>query len=199
MSYCIRNPQKLAVRSFAANFLFFVCVLLIQNTYCESALCEERKPNVIIIYADDLGTIDANCYGSKDLFTPNIDSLAENGIRFTQMYAPSAICSASRAGLMTGKIPARAGVPGNVSSMKGKSGMPTTEVTFAELMKGAGYKGGACWQMAFGLHTRNDAKWARLFGKLRAYGWMHRQLLSLFLLGRSEPTRLVAKRERNFS
>ena len=55
------------------------------------------------------------------------------------MYAPSAICSASRAGLMTGRFPARAGVPGNVSSEKGKPGMPTTEITIAELLKGAGY------------------------------------------------------------
>ena len=73
-----------------------------------------RKPNVIIIYTDDQGTLDANCYGSKDLITPNMDRLAKQGVRFTQMYAPSAICSASRAGLMTGRFPARAGVPGNV-------------------------------------------------------------------------------------
>lgn len=69
-----------------------------------------RRPNVILIYTDDQGTVDAGCYGSEDLITPAIDRLAARGIRFTQMYAPSAICSASRAGMLTGRFPARAGV-----------------------------------------------------------------------------------------
>ncbi len=99
----------------------------------------KRPPNVIIIYTDDQGTLDANCYGSKDLITPHMDSLARQGVRFTQMYAPSAICSASRAGLMTGRIPPRAGVPANCPSVKGLVGMPTEEVTIAEMLKKAGY------------------------------------------------------------
>jgi len=98
-----------------------------------------RQPNVLLIYTDDQGSIDLNCYGSKDLATPNLDRLASRGVRFTQMYAPSAICSASRAGLMTGRFPPRAGVPGNVSSMKGNAGMPPTEVTIAEMLKSVGY------------------------------------------------------------
>ncbi len=93
------------------------------------------RPNVILVYTDDQGSVDAGCYGAKDLHTPTIDRLAETGIRFTDMYSPSAICSASRAGLLTGRIPARAGVPGNVSSSKGSPGMPTSEVTLAELFK----------------------------------------------------------------
>ncbi len=99
-------------------------------------------PNVLIIYTDDHGSIDANCYGATDLTTPTIDKLASTGVRFTQMLAPSAICSASRAGLMTGRIPPRAGVPANVSSEEGKSGMPQTEITIADLMKSAGYRTG---------------------------------------------------------
>ncbi len=101
-----------------------------------------QKPNVLIIYTDDQGSVDVNCYGAKDLITPNMDRLAATGVRFTQMYAPSAICSSSRAGLMTGRIPPRAGVAGNVSSEKGKAGMPTEEVTIAELMKTNGYATG---------------------------------------------------------
>jgi len=99
-------------------------------------------PNIIIIYTDDQGSVDAGCYGSADIETPHIDYLAENGVRFTQMLAPSAICSASRAGLMTGKIPPRAGVPGNVSSAHGNAGMPTSEFTMAELLKTKGYRTG---------------------------------------------------------
>lgn len=99
-------------------------------------------PNVIIIYTDDQGSVDAGCYGSDDIDTPHIDRLAATGVRFTQMLAPSAICSASRAGLLTGKFPAAAGVPANVSSEKGKTGMPASELTIAELFKARGYATG---------------------------------------------------------
>lgn len=98
-----------------------------------------RKPNVVVLYADDQGAMDLGCYGSHDLITPNIDALAQRGIRFTQMYAPSAICSPSRAGLLTGRYPQRAGVPGNVSSQPGAKGMPTEQVTLAETFRAAGY------------------------------------------------------------
>ncbi len=98
-----------------------------------------EKPNVVIIYTDDQGTLDAHCYGADDLITPHMDSLARRGVRFTQMYAPSAICSSSRAGLMTGRIPPRAGVAGNCSSSHGVAGMPTEEITIAEMLKADGY------------------------------------------------------------
>jgi len=107
--------------------------------FCLGTLAAKDKPNVIVIYSDDQGSVDVNCYGSKDLATPTLDKLARTGVRFTQMYSPSAICSASRAGLLTGRFPPRAGVPGNVSSHKGKAGLPTEEVIMAEIFKGAGY------------------------------------------------------------
>lgn len=102
----------------------------------------QEQPNVLLIYTDDQGTIDLNCYGAEDLITPNLDGLAAGGVRFTQMYAPSAICSSSRAGLMTGRFPARAGVPGNVSSSHGVAGMPASEITIAEMLHEAGYATG---------------------------------------------------------
>jgi len=97
-------------------------------------------PNIVVIYTDDQGTLDLGCYGSKDLHTPHLDKLASEGVRFSQMYSPSAICSASRAGLLTGRLPARAGVPGNVSSTKGQAGMPASELTIAERLRHAGYR-----------------------------------------------------------
>lgn len=103
---------------------------------------DAKQPNVVIIYTDDQGSFDLNCYGSKDLHTPNLDRLATSGVRFTRMYSPSAICSASRAGLLTGLYPARAGVPSNVSSKKGVEGMPTDRVTLAEHLKSNGYRTG---------------------------------------------------------
>ena len=99
-----------------------------------------RKPNIIIILTDDQGSIDAGCYGAKDLETPNIDRIAKRGIRFTQFYAAAPVCSPSRAGLLTGKYPINAQVPGNTTSTKGKPGMPSQQITMAEHFKAAGYK-----------------------------------------------------------
>lgn len=118
--------------------------------FCAAALCfgvsctsqkesTPGKPNVIIIYADDQGAADLNSFGAKDLVTPNIDNLVNKGVKFTQFYG-APICSPSRSGLLTGKTPQRAGVPGNVSSMSEEAGMPTEQYTMAEMFKDAGYK-----------------------------------------------------------
>jgi arylsulfatase A len=98
-----------------------------------------ERPNVIVILTDDQGTIDAKCFGATDLVTPGIDSLAQRGVRLTQFYAAAPVCSPSRAGLLTGRYPVRAGVPGNVSSQKGGVGMPSEQITMAETFKAAGY------------------------------------------------------------
>ena len=124
---------------FRLNFPMFCLLIAGLQPHTTSA---QERPNVLLIYTDDQGSIDLNCYGADDLITPHLDGLASTGVRFTQMYAPSAICSASRAGLMTGRFPARAGVPGNVSSQEGVAGMPTTEVTIAEILQDAGYATG---------------------------------------------------------
>ncbi|MCA8997277.1 MAG: sulfatase-like hydrolase/transferase, partial [Planctomycetaceae bacterium] len=120
--------------------VFFISVVAV--CCCERSPVIGAPPNVLLIYTDDQGSLDAQCYGSSDLATPTQDKLAATGVRFTQMYSPSAICSASRAGLMTGRFPARAGVPGNVSSQAGHAGMPTDEVTLAEYLKSHGYSTG---------------------------------------------------------
>jgi arylsulfatase A-like enzyme len=100
-----------------------------------------EKPNVIVIYTDDQGSVDLNIYGAKDLVTPNMDAIAASGVRFTQFYAASSICSPSRASMLTGKTCQRAGVPGNVSASPGsRAGLPSSEYTMAEMFKDAGYK-----------------------------------------------------------
>lgn len=100
----------------------------------------ETRPNVIVIMADDQGSADLGCYGAKDLHTPHMDSLAARGVRFTQFYSAAPVCSPSRAGLLTGRWPVRAGVPGNCASQKGASGaLPSEETTLAEMFKAAGY------------------------------------------------------------
>ena len=104
------------------------------------ATAADRKPNVILIYTDDQGSIDLNCYGATDLHTPHLDGLAKRGVRFTQFYAAAPVCSPSRAAVLTGRFPQRAGVPGNVGSQEGRPGMPADQFTMAEMMKSAGYK-----------------------------------------------------------
>lgn len=99
------------------------------------------KPNVLLIYTDDQGTLDMNIYGAKDLYTPNMDKLAKSGVRFTQFYAAAPVCSPSRASLLTGRYPQRAGLSTNASSLKGdsKSQMAGSQFTMAEMFKTAGY------------------------------------------------------------
>ncbi|MGN6556349.1 MAG: sulfatase-like hydrolase/transferase [Verrucomicrobiota bacterium] len=107
---------------------------------CGTGFAAEPKPNVILIMADDLGSVDLGCYGSKDLVTPAMDSLAARGLRFTQFYAGAPICSASRACLLTGRYPLHAGLTANASSQRGgKAALPAAQVTLAEMFKAAGY------------------------------------------------------------
>ncbi|MEM9141512.1 MAG: sulfatase-like hydrolase/transferase, partial [Bacteroidota bacterium] len=88
------------------------------------------------------GWADVNCYGSKDLFTPNMDRLAREGVKFTQFYAAAPVCSPSRASMLTGMNPHAAGLPGNASSKQGEKGMPSDRLTLAELLKKGGYTTG---------------------------------------------------------
>ena len=101
---------------------------------------QHDKPNVVLIFTDDQGSMDVGCYGADDLQTPALDKLATEGIRFTQFYVGAPLCSPSRAALMTGKTPQGAGLARNASSLHGQHGMPTEQVTIAEMMKSAGYK-----------------------------------------------------------
>ena len=103
---------------------------------------EGRKPNVVILYTDDQGTLDAGCYGSTDLHTPNIDRIAEQGVRFTRAYAHT-VCCPSRAALLTGRHPQRSGINSwTQGNMRGPDGinMSLNEVTIAEALKAAGYR-----------------------------------------------------------
>ncbi|HRX82413.1 MAG TPA: sulfatase-like hydrolase/transferase, partial [Pirellulaceae bacterium] len=116
------------------------CLLLVGLS--SMAMLHARQPNVILIYTDDQGTVDANCYGATDLITPNIDALAERGVRFTQFYSAAPVCSPSRAAVLTGRYPQRAGLASNAGSGKGAEGMPASQVTIAEMLKASGYATG---------------------------------------------------------
>ena len=113
-----------------------------------------QKPNVVILFTDDQGTLDANCYGSTDLHTPNIDRLAAAGVRFTQAYAHK-VCCPSRAALLTGRHPQRGGVNHwTQGDMNGADGinMALEEVTIAEALKAEGYRTALFGKWHLGAH-----------------------------------------------
>lgn len=118
-----------------------MATLLILATAC-SDVQEQRKPNIIILFADDLGYGDLGAYGSPYISTPNLDSLAAQGQRWTDFYVAAPVCSPSRGALLTGKLPNRTGLYGrqiNVLFPNDTAGMPDDEQTIAEALKEQGY------------------------------------------------------------
>lgn len=97
------------------------------------------KPNLVFILCDDLGYGDLGCYGSKTIKTPNLDRLAEQGLRLTACYSGSPVCSPSRAALLTGRNPNRMGIRDWIPPDSGIY-LPRQEVTVASLLKRAGYR-----------------------------------------------------------
>jgi arylsulfatase A-like enzyme len=101
------------------------------------------QPSILFILADDLGYADLSCYGRQDFTTPNIDHIAAGGMRFTQAYANSAVCTASRAALITGRYQYRlaVGLEGPLSSRgPRKVGLPPEHPTLHSILKKAGYR-----------------------------------------------------------
>ncbi len=131
----------------ALLFLLSSVVLL------HSASGAESRPNILLIYADDLGYGEIGCYGGKEVPTPHIDSIAANGIRFTNGYVSAPLCSPSRAGLMTGRYQQRFGHENN--TMTAEKGLPLAETTFADRIKSLSYATGAIGKW----HLGNDEKY----------------------------------------
>jgi len=142
------------------------------------------RPNVVLIYCDDLGYGDLGSYGGRAIRTPNVDRLAAGGSRFTNYYACNAVCAPSRAGLLTGRYPFRTGVIGNPypgdeplsrraarklgSILKGlgvldlredyaASGLSASEITLAEALRTAGYRTGMVGKWHLGDYSRQPA------------------------------------------
>ncbi|UOB16106.1 sulfatase family protein [Abyssalbus ytuae] len=113
----------------------------------------ERPPNIVFIFADDLGYGDIGCFGADDIKTPNIDNISSQGIRFTEFYSASPICTPSRAGLLTGRLPQRMGI-NNVFFPESMSGMPPEEVTVAEMLKEKNYATGIIGKWHLGHHHK---------------------------------------------
>ena len=125
-------------------------VALVSGQCATSHAAETKRPNIVFILIDDLGWADVGCFGSKFYRTPNIDKLAGQGMRFTDAYAACAVCSPTRASILTGKYPARLHltdwIPGEGDKPahallvpKWQQFLPLEEVTIAEALKPAGY------------------------------------------------------------
>ena len=100
-------------------------------------------PNILFILADDLGYADLSCYGRRDFTTPNIDRIAADGMRFTQAYANSAVCTASRVALITGRYQYRlaVGLEEPLASRETRNvGLPPGHPTLPSILKKAGYQ-----------------------------------------------------------
>jgi len=111
-------------------------LLILALAVCPASAAEQ--PNILLIYVDDLGLGDLGSYGHPVLQTPNIDALAADGLKLTNYYAPSALCSPSRAGLLTGRHPYRTGIKSWIPEDSGVY-LRDVEVTLAEVLKDAGY------------------------------------------------------------
>ena len=115
---------------------------------------EEKPPNVIVIISDDQGYADVGFHGSKEIFTPNIDRIANNGVIFSEGYVSYAVCSPSRAGLITGRYQNRFGYTRNIllAPKDSTMGLPLTEQTLSDVLGKANYKTKAIGKWHLGAH-----------------------------------------------
>ncbi len=145
-----------------------------------SASAQNKQPNIVFILADDLGWKDLACYGNPFTETPNIDKLAEGGIRFTDAYAACPVCSPTRASIMTGKYPARLQLTNFIKGERTDENSPVlpanwkpylegTEITIAELLKNKGYATGMVGKWHLG-NEDSMAPWSQGFDYSRMIG-----------------------------
>lgn len=138
-----------------ALLMFFLLVIVSRNA---CGFEEPKQPNIIFVMADDLGYGDLGCYGGKQIKTPNIDRIANEGIRFNQCYAGSPVCAPSRSVLMTGLHTGHTRVRGNfgvglidgIRSDQVRVPLRDEDVTVAEVLKNAGYTTGITGKWGLG-------------------------------------------------
>jgi arylsulfatase A-like enzyme len=115
-------------------------LLLVGLTFTAYA---QQKPNIILIFADDMGYGDMEVFGHPTIKTPHLNKMAYEGQKWTNFYVAESVCTPSRAGLMTGRLPVRSGMcsdsPKRVLYPTSKGGLPTSEITIASTLKNAGY------------------------------------------------------------
>ncbi len=118
-----------------------------------AARAADPPPNVVIVFCDDLGYGDIGCFGAEGYATPNLDRMAEEGVRFTRFYVAQAVCSASRAALLTGCYPNRIGIRGALGP-RSQVGINAEETTIAEIVKQKDYATGIFGKWHLGHHKQ---------------------------------------------
>ena len=177
-----QNITQNIMKTKAAILKIIVALFSILILSCKTEKINE-KPNILLIIADDLGYSDLGCYGSE-INTPNLDRLAENGIRFTEFYN-SARCCPSRASVLTGLYPHQAGIGSFVGPDRGLHGyrgsLNPNAVTIAEVLKGEGYRTFGAGKWHINLPGPTERGFEEYYGFLQDYGvdawepkWMQR-------------------------
>lgn len=135
-----------------------------------------EKPNVVVIFADDLGWGDLGCYGHPSIRTPNLDRMAAEGMRFTDFYATAEVCTPSRAALLTGRYPIRSGMCHDrfrVLRRTSTGGLPAEEITLAEALRARGYATGCVGKWHLGNYANDPAHHPRRHGFDHYFGLPH--------------------------
>lgn len=138
--------------------MMYRIILVISFLVCSIFDLLGQQPNVIFIYADDLGYGDLSCYGAVNIRTPNVDRLADEGLRFTNAHSTSATCTPSRFAVITGQYPWRKSgtgiLPGDAALI-----VPTDRLTLPNVFKQAGYATGIVGKWHLGLGTKKEKNW----------------------------------------
>ncbi len=157
MSHCVSNSQmKSQSRILKSNVLLLIVVFFLVSL--AQAQPVQSKPNIIIIYADDLGYADVGCYGATQVKTPNIDRLANEGLLFTDGHAPAATCTPSRFAMLTGQYAWRQKGTGIARGDAALIIDPET-MTMPDLMKKSGYQTGVVGKWHLGLGPNGGPNW----------------------------------------
>ena len=134
-------PQEMRVIS-VTHHSFLLIVLVVIFSIHSNLFGQTEQPNIVLLLADDLGYAELGIQGNQDIPTPHIDSIAQSGVRFTDGYVTAAYCSASRAGLMTGRYQTRFGYEFNPVGHRNEepdAGLPASQKTIADQLQSAGY------------------------------------------------------------
>ncbi|MFH5885464.1 sulfatase [Halalkalibaculum sp. DA3122] len=140
-------------------YVFLLVTTVLGLGFGVDALAQNKgsdRPNIVIIFTDDMGYGDVGVYGHPTIRTPNLDRMAEEGMKFTQFYTAASVCTPSRAGLLTGRLPVRSGMMSEefrVLFPFSAKGMPPEEITIAEALKEQGYATAAVGKWHLGHQT----------------------------------------------
>lgn len=147
--------DKLNRRRFVESMCALVATSACSRNILDRKSDTRKRPNIVVIMADDLGYGDIGCYGNRSIPTPHLDALAAGGTIFTDFHSSGAVCSPTRAGLLTGRYQQRCGVPRVITAKNHRDhGLPLGEITFAERLKKVGYQTGVFGKWHLGYHPR---------------------------------------------